>query len=36
MLMTVELPVALDLNASREMQVALDVGKIFSAPNESN
>jgi cytochrome c peroxidase len=33
-LMTVELPVALDLNSSREIQVALDVGKIFSAPNK--
>jgi cytochrome c peroxidase len=33
-LMTVELPVALDLNSSREIQVALDVGKIFSAPNQ--
>ena len=31
--MTVELPVALDLNSDRELQVALDVGKIFSAPN---
>ncbi|MGP8021519.1 MAG: MbnP family protein [Limisphaerales bacterium] len=30
MLMTVELPAALDLHASREMQVALDAGKIFS------
>jgi cytochrome c peroxidase len=33
-LMTVELPVALDLNSSREIQVGLDVGKIFSAPNK--
>jgi len=33
-LMTVELPVALDLNSSREIQVALDVGKVFSAPNK--
>jgi len=33
-LMTVELPVALDLNSGRELQVALDVGKIFSAPNK--
>ena len=33
-LMTVELPVALDLNSSREIQVALDVGKSFSAPNK--
>ena len=33
-LMTVELPVALDLNSNREIQVALDVGKIFSAPNK--
>jgi len=32
-LMTVELPVALDLNSSREIQVGLDIGKIFSAPN---
>ena len=32
-LMTVELPVQLDLNSSREIQIALDVGKIFSAPN---
>jgi cytochrome c peroxidase len=33
-LMTVELPVALDLNSGRELQIALDVGKIFSAPNK--
>jgi cytochrome c peroxidase len=33
-LMTVELPVALDLNSSREIQIALDAGKIFSAPNK--
>ncbi len=33
-LMTVELPAALDLNSSREIQVALDIGKIFSAPNQ--
>ena len=33
-LMTVELPVSLDLNSSREIQVALDIGKIFSAPNK--
>ncbi len=33
-LMTIELPVALDLNSSRELQIALDVGKIFSAPNK--
>jgi cytochrome c peroxidase len=33
-LITVELPVALDLNSSREIQVSLDVGKIFSAPNK--
>jgi cytochrome c peroxidase len=33
-LMTVELPVALDLNSSRQIQVTLDVGKIFSAPNK--
>jgi cytochrome c peroxidase len=33
-LMTVELPVALDLNSSRELQLALDLGKVFSAPNQ--
>jgi cytochrome c peroxidase len=33
-LMTVELPVALEMNSSREIQVALDAGKIFSAPNK--
>lgn len=33
-LMTVELPVLLDMNSSREIQVTLDVGKIFSAPNK--
>jgi cytochrome c peroxidase len=33
-LMTVELPVALDLNSSREIKVGLDIGKIFSAPNK--
>ena len=33
-LMTVELPVALDLNSGRELKIALDVGKIFSAPNK--
>jgi cytochrome c peroxidase len=33
-LMTIELPVALDLNSSREIQVALDIGKIFSGPNK--
>jgi cytochrome c peroxidase len=33
-LMTVELPVALDLNSSRKIQVAFDIGKIFSAPNK--
>jgi len=33
-LMTIELPVALDLNSGRELQVALDVGRIFSAPNK--
>jgi cytochrome c peroxidase len=33
-LMTVELPVALDLNSSREIQIALDAAKIFSAPNK--
>jgi len=33
-LMTIDLPGALDLNSSREMQIGLDVGKIFSAPNK--
>jgi cytochrome c peroxidase len=33
-LMTIELPVTLDMNSSRELQVALDAGKIFSAPNK--
>ena len=33
-LMTVELPVTLDLNTGRELQMAFDVGKVFSAPNE--
>jgi len=33
-LMTVELPVALDLNSGRELQIALDAGKIFAAPNQ--
>ena len=33
-LMTVELPVSLDLNSSRTIQVAFDIGKIFSAPNK--
>ena len=33
-LMTVELPVALDLNSSSEIQIALYIGKIFSAPNK--
>ncbi|HTV75615.1 MAG TPA: MbnP family protein, partial [Candidatus Baltobacteraceae bacterium] len=33
-LMVVELPVTLDLNSSRELQAALDVGKIFSVPNK--
>jgi cytochrome c peroxidase len=33
-LMTVELPVALDLNSSREIEVALDIRKIFTAPNK--
>jgi cytochrome c peroxidase len=33
-LMTVELPVALEMNSSREIQVGLDIGKIFSAPNK--
>jgi cytochrome c peroxidase len=32
-LMTVELPVTLDLHSSREMRIALDVAKIFSSPN---
>ena len=32
-LMTVELPVALDLDSGRELQIALDAGKIFAAPN---
>lgn len=33
-LMTVELPVALDLTASQRLQVTMDVGKIFSAPHK--
>jgi cytochrome c peroxidase len=33
-LMTIDLPGALDLNSSREMQIGLDIGKIFSAPNK--
>jgi cytochrome c peroxidase len=33
-LMAVELPVALNLNSSREIQVGLDIAKIFSAPNK--
>jgi cytochrome c peroxidase len=33
-LMMVELPVQLDLNSSREIQVGLDIAKIFSAPNK--
>ena len=33
-LMTVELPVALDLNSDRELQIALDAGKIFATPNQ--
>ena len=33
-LMAVELPVALNLNFSREIQVGLDIAKIFSAPNK--
>jgi cytochrome c peroxidase len=33
-LMTIELPVALEMNSSREIQVGLDIGKIFSAPNK--
>jgi cytochrome c peroxidase len=32
-LMTVELPVALDLSGNRELRLALDVGKILAAPN---
>jgi cytochrome c peroxidase len=32
-LMTVELPATLDLASSRELRVALDVDKIFAAPN---
>ena len=32
-LMTVELPAALDLTAPRELHLALDVDKIFAAPN---
>jgi cytochrome c peroxidase len=33
-LMTIELPVALDLNSSREVQIALWVDKFFAAPNK--
>jgi len=33
-LMTIELPVTLDLNSGRELQISLDVSNIFSAPNE--
>jgi cytochrome c peroxidase len=33
-LMTVELPVGLEMNSSREIQVGLDIGKIFSTPNK--
>lgn len=33
-LMTVELPVQLELSGNRAVQVALDTGKIFSAPNK--
>ena len=33
-LMTVELPAALNLNSGREIQIAMDVGGIFSAPNQ--
>jgi cytochrome c peroxidase len=33
-LLTVELAVTLDLNSSREIQIGLDAGKIFSAPNK--
>lgn len=32
-LMTVELPVTLDLSSSRELKLALDLGKILAAPN---
>ena len=35
-LMTVELPVALDLSASREIQIALNADKFFSTPNKIN
>jgi len=33
-LMTIELPAMLDLNSGCELQVGLDVGKIFSTPNQ--
>ncbi|HZM01488.1 MAG TPA: MbnP family protein [Candidatus Saccharimonadales bacterium] len=33
-LMTVEVPMALDLTSSRRLQLAMDVGKIFSAPRQ--
>jgi cytochrome c peroxidase len=33
-LMTVEMPVQLDLHSDREIQVGLDIAKIFSAPNK--
>ncbi|HTX22641.1 MAG TPA: MbnP family protein [Candidatus Aquilonibacter sp.] len=33
-LMTVELPVVLDLNSDREMQIALNADRIFSTPNK--
>ncbi len=33
-LMTVDLPVALAMNSSRAVQVGLEIGKIFSAPNQ--
>ncbi|HEY4416127.1 MAG TPA: MbnP family protein [Verrucomicrobiae bacterium] len=33
-LMTIELPVGLDLSVDRKMQLVLDAGKIFTAPNK--
>jgi cytochrome c peroxidase len=33
-LMTIELPTALDLNSSREIQIALPVDKFFAGPNK--
>jgi cytochrome c peroxidase len=33
-LMSVELPVVLNLDSSREIEIGLDIGKIFSAPNK--